>query len=97
GREADVLPQDRRPLLHEVLLEEHHEEVQLGLRPLPVLAGEAVEGELADAEAAAFLDGGADAEDALGVALDALLAALARPAAVAVHDDGDVARQAGGV
>ena len=72
-----------------------HQEIELGLRPFPVLAAEAVERQLADAEPAALLDGGADALDAAAVALDARQAALLGPAAVAVHDDGDVPRQAG--
>ena len=63
------------------------------LRPLPVLGAEAVEGELVEAESAALLDGGPDALDAAGVALDALQAALPGPTAVSVHDDGDVPRQ----
>ena len=44
---------------------------------------------------AAFLHGSPDALDAATVALDARQAALPRPAAVAVHDNGDMARHAG--
>src|SRR5207253_2811069 len=97
GGEADVLLADLLALGEEVLVEQGHEQVELGLRPLPVLDAEAVQGELLDAEAAALLDGGADALDAAAVALDAGQAAAAGPAAVAVHDDGDVPRQPGGV
>ena len=43
----------------QILLQQRHQEVEFGLRPLPVLGAEAVERELADAEPAAFLDGGA--------------------------------------
>ena len=85
------------PFLDEILLQQGHEEVEFRLGALPVLAAEAVERELADAEPAAFLDGGADAVGAAGVAFDARQAALLRPAAVAVHDDGDVLRQPRGV
>ena len=63
------------------------------LRPLPVLAAETVERQLADAQPATLLDRGATLCDAAGVALDARQAALLRPAAIAVHDDGDVVRQ----
>ena len=44
-------------------------------------------------EPAAFLGHHIDRLRPAGVALDALLALRARPAAVAVHDDGDVPRQ----
>src|SRR6266478_5219187 len=66
-------------------------------RAFPVFDAEAVQGELAEAEATAFLDGAAHTLDAAAVALDARQAALLRPAAVAVHDDGDVPRQPLGV
>src|SRR5439155_27277956 len=46
-----------------------------------------------DAEPAAFLDGGPDASNAAAMALDPWQAALAGPAAVAVHDDGHMPRQ----
>ena len=38
--------------------EQPHEELELAAGPLPVLDGEAVEGELVEAEAAGFLDDG---------------------------------------
>ena len=84
-------------LVDEILVQQRHQEVEFGLRPLPVLAAEAVERELAEAEPAAFFDGGADALHAAGVALDARQAAFLGPAAVAVHDDGDVLRHLGRV
>ena len=78
-------------------MEQGHEEVEFGLRAFPVVHAEAVQRELAEAQAATFLDGAAHALHAAAVALDARQAALLRPAAVAVHDDGDVPRQPGGV
>ena len=92
-READVLVEDLLPLVEQILLQQRHEEVELGLGPLPVLGAEAVKRELPDAEPAAFLGDGIDRLGAARVALDARLARALRPAAVAVHDDGDVARQ----
>src|SRR5262249_1697233 len=88
--EADVLLHDLLPLLDQVLFEERHEEVELGLRALPVLAAETVERELPDPEPAALLDGRAHADHAARVPFDARQPPLPRPAAVAVHDDGDV-------
>src|SRR5207244_1210664 len=93
GREADVLLHDLGPLVAEVLAEQRHQEVELRLWPLQFFDAEAVERELADAEPAALLDGRANALDAAAVALDARQAALPGPAAVAVHDNGDVPRQ----
>ena len=80
------------PLLDHVLLQEVHEEVELLLRPLPVLAGKAIERELLDAQPGRFLGDAADARDAAAVPLDARQAALPGPTPVAVHDDGDVPR-----
>jgi len=48
-------------------VEQGHQEVDLGLWPLPVFDAEAVQRELAEAEAAAFLDGAANALDAAAV------------------------------
>src|SRR5207248_539775 len=48
-------------------------------------------------EPATLLDGAAHALDAATVSFDARQSAALRPAAVAVHDDGDVVRQAGRV
>src|SRR5262249_55042525 len=74
-----------------------HEEIEFCLGPFPVLRAETVERELPDAEPATFLDGRPNAVDAAAMSLDARQTALARPAAVAVHDDGDMARQTRGV
>src|SRR5262249_39692228 len=94
GAEADVPLHDLFALREEILVEEGHEEIELALRSFPVFGGETVERQLPDAEPAAFFDGGADAADALAMSLDARQVALPGPAAVAVHDDGDMARQA---
>src|SRR5262249_14977465 len=93
GGETDVLLQDLGALVDQVLVEQDHEEVQLRLGPLPVLDAEAVQGELADAEPAALLDGGAHALDTAAVSLDARQAALPGPATVTIHDDSDMPGQ----
>src|SRR5262249_52105408 len=90
GAEADVLVEDLPALVEEILFQERHEEIEFRLRALPVLAAQTVERQLADAQPAAFFHRGAHAVGAAGVALDARQTALPRPAAVAVHDDGDV-------
>ena len=88
-----LLPHDLRPLFDHVLLEEMHQQTQLAPRPLPVLAAEAIQRQLLDPQAAAFLDEQAHALDTAPVPLDAGESAGLRPAAVAVHDDGDMPRQ----
>src|SRR5262249_36781944 len=93
GREADILLHDLGALADQVFLQECHEEIELRLWPFPVLDAETVERELANPQAAAFLDGGANALNAAAMALDARQTTGAGPAPVAVHDDSDVGRQ----
>ena len=77
---------------HETLEEAHQVGDLLG-GPAPVLGGEAVQGEIADADLAGGTDGAPDGLDAAPVSLDPRQAAPRRPAAVAVHDDGDMGRE----
>ncbi len=70
--------------------EQSEEEPKLPRGALPVLGGEAVEGQLLEVEPAAFLDDGSDAPDAGPVAEDPRESLGFGPSAVAVHDDGDV-------
>ena len=95
--EPDVVLQEVRELAVQVLLQKRHERDDLEPRALPVLDGEGVERQRVELEPRAGLDDLADGRDAGAVALDARRAALAGPAAVAVHDDGDVPRQPGQV
>ncbi len=81
-------------LAAQVVLEQAHQRRDLALRPLPVLDREGVERQHLEAQPGRGLDRLAHGLDAGAVALDARLAALLRPAAVAVHDDRDVTRQA---
>ena len=74
----------------DVALQQHHQRVDFGARPLPVLDRERVERQDVDAEPRRGLDDVADRVDAGAVAFDARQVALRRPASVAVHDDGDV-------
>ena len=60
---------------------------------LPVLDGERVQRQDLDAEPGGRLDDVADRFDAGAMALDPRQVSLRGPAAVAVHDDGDVLRQ----
>ena len=80
-------------LFAEVLLEQHHQRGHFVARPLPVLDREGVERHDAQLEARRGLDDLAHRGDAGAVAFDARQVARARPAAVAVHDHGDVPRQ----
>ena len=78
----------------EIALQQHHQRADLGGGTLPVLDGERVEREDFEAEPGGGFDDVADRVDAGAMAFDARQVALAGPAAVAVHDDGDVTRQA---
>src|SRR5437016_13733062 len=78
----------------QVAAKERHEPVDLARRAAPVLGGEGIEREVADAAAPAGFDPRSDRFLADAVPLQAREAALLRPAPVAVHDDGHVARQA---
>ena len=91
---ADVVVHDRRALFDHVLLEQVHQEVDSRLRPLPVLARQAIERELLDLQPGALLGRAADGGDAAAVAGDARQILPLGPAAVAVHDDRDVPRPA---
>ncbi len=87
------LPQQRLQLGAQVALEQHHQRADLGGGPLPVLDREGVERQHADAEPGGGLDGVAHRLDAGAMPFDARQVPLRGPAAVAVHDDGDVRGQ----
>ena len=89
----DVVLHDPRPLFDQVLLEQLQEEIEFLGRPLPVLAGEAIERDLLDAQPGTFLGHAADAGHAAAMSFDPRQAPPAGPTPVAVHDDGDVPRQ----
>jgi hypothetical protein len=93
----------RTPLLVELLhlaaehLEEQlHQHVHLVGRTAPVLAGECKQGERPDAAAHRVLDGGTHRLDAGAMTRGARQVAALCPAAIAVHDHRDVARDCGG-
>ena len=71
--------------------------MNLIVRALPVLGGKGVEREILDADVFAVIGDFAHGLGADGVAGGAGQAALFRPAAVAVENDGNVARQALGI
>ena len=74
----------------QIALEQRHQRVDFGARPLPVLDRERVERQHADAQPRRRFDDVAHRIDAGTMALDARQVALRRPAPVAVHDDRDV-------
>ena len=78
----------------QIALEQHHQRADFSRGTLPVLDGKGVEGEDFEAEPRRGLDDVPDRVDAGAMPLDARQVPLAGPAAVAVHDDGDVAWQA---
>ena len=90
--EPDVFFDQLRRFLFQKTLEQIHEREDFGFRALPVLGRESVEGEELDPQIAAAFDAGADGVGAFFVAFDPGQAAFLGPAAVAIHDDRDVAR-----
>ena len=92
--EDDVVVEERPELAAEVFLQERHERRDLEVRALPVLRRERVERERRELEARGGLDGRPHRGDARAVALHPRQPPLARPAPVAVHDDGHVPGQA---
>ena len=91
---ADIVALDERHFLAEIFAKELHEEIGFGFGAAPVFHGESVERERFDVQAGAGFDGGAGRFGAVAVSGDARQVAALGPAAVAVHDDGDVARKA---
>ena len=88
---ADVVVVHALDVADEVAPQQLHQEVDLGLGAAQVvLEREGVEGDEGQVDARGGLDDELDAFGALLVAEEALQRALASPAAVAVHDDGDV-------
>ena len=73
--EADVVAQEGVELHAEVVLQQAHEGLYLGRRPLPVLDREGVEGQHLEAEAGRGLDHVAHRVDACAVALHPALVA----------------------
>src|SRR5207302_4399111 len=84
---------DLRTLFDQVMPQERHQEIQLLLRPLPVLHAQAVEGQLANAEPATLFDGGPDTRYPAAVSFDARQPTLLGPTAIPIHDDCDMAGQ----
>ena len=89
-RQADPLTHQQRPLLDQVLLEQLHEKFEFVGRTPPVLARQAIERELLDAQPGAVLGDPAHAVHAAPMPFDPRQPALNGPAAVAIHDDGNM-------
>src|SRR5579883_1735424 len=88
--QLDVVLEDGALLFTNGLAEDAHQRLDFPVRPGPVLGGEGVEGEHADAELVGLLG---DAPDVTGAGLMAGRSGqplALRPAAVAVHDDAHV-------
>ncbi len=88
---ANVVVVHSLDVADEVALEELHEEADLGLGAAKIVfEREGVEGEPGQVDAGGGLDDVLDGFGAFLMAEEALKGALAGPAAIAVHDDGDV-------
>jgi len=80
----------------EEVVEQAHQAGDLLGGAFPVFDREGVEGDVADADGAGGIDDRADCLDAAAVSLQPGKAARLGPAAVAVHDDGNVLRDLAG-
>jgi len=89
--QADVVFVEGGDFLFQVAGQELHQEGDFGFgAALPVFFGEGIQSEGRDADAGSALNRIADGGDPGAMSGDAGEVALAGPATVAVHDDGDV-------
>ena len=93
--QPDVVLIHLRLLCFQVAGEEFHQRLDLRLRTVPILDGKGVQREVPDAQPRGTAQHGAHRLGTATVALDAGQTARGGPAAVAVHDDGDVRREGG--
>ena len=91
-REPNVLPHNLRSFLDDVLLQQPHQPIEFPLGSLPVLAAEAKQSQLLDAQTGAIFYDKPDALDTAAVSFDARQSTCLRPPTVSVHDDGNVLR-----
>ena len=97
GLQPDVVLLQFRQFLLQVKAQQAPQGFDFGARALPVLDRESVERQDADSHARAGLDRAAYRSHTRAVPGDAWQAAAFGPAAVAVHYDGDVRGQSGGI
>jgi len=93
---AHVVGVQFRQIVADEAFEQPHQQRDLVGRPAPVFGREAVERQKRDADFARRAHRAAHGFDSAAMALVARQAARLRPAAVAVHYDGDVARRLAG-
>jgi hypothetical protein len=94
--QTDAVVEELVALREQELAQEQHERVDLVLGPGPVLLAERIQREGADAEAARGADRTTHGVGPFAVPLPAREPALLGPAAVAIHDDADVAGEVSG-
>ena len=92
GLQPDVLLLHLRRLLAEKQLQQFHQRIHLALRPLPVLRGKSIQGQKLHTQITTGLRHAPNRLSSLTVPLRARQATLFCPATIAIHDDGDVAR-----
>jgi len=90
---TDVVALDEGHFLAQIFAEKLHEEFDFSFGAAPVFHREGVERKGFDMETGTGFDGGPGGLRACAVAGDAGEVAFLGPAAVAVHDDGDMARE----
>ena len=92
--EANIIFVDSREFAFQIFAEETHQEIHFGLGAAPIFEREGVESEARELEAGAGFDDFAGGFYSGAVSGDAREMTALRPAAVAVHDDGEVLGEA---
>jgi len=95
--QADIVLLEIGKFLFEVVAQQAPERFDLDARPLPILHREGIQGEGFDSQPRAGFHCGAYRADARLMSGHSRQPAPAGPAPIAIHNDGDVGGQAGGV
>ena len=91
--QPDVVLHQRRQLHLQIAAQQVHQEVHFALGTLPVFGGEGIQRQRGNIEARSGLDGGAHGGHTRAMSRDTRQVAALGPAAISVHDDGDVVGQ----
>ena len=91
--QPDVVVHQRRQFHLQVAAQQVHQEFDFALGTLPVFCGERIQRERGNVQARGGLDGRTNRGDTGAMAGDARQMAALGPAAISVHDDGNVVGQ----
>jgi len=95
GGKSDILLHDLGTFSQQILVQQFHQKIEFGFGTLPVFATEAIKRQLTQSETTTFFNRHADTLYSTAMALDPGQAAQVGPAAIAVHDYGNMSRHEG--